>query len=207
MRGRFLIIGTGLVLLAATLSFLFLDRQIFYFTEGLPAEIREIFEVITWFGRSESYLLASVVAFISYRFFLKRALLAHRAIFIFTAIAASGIAINILKVILGRARPLLLREEGLFGFEFFRLGYEYASFPSGHATTIFALATAMHLLIPRAGLPLYAFALLVGASRVFLGAHYLSDVIAGAYLGVVCTLCLKDYFLRPGERDCQIGHC
>ncbi|MDI6726576.1 MAG: phosphatase PAP2 family protein [Smithellaceae bacterium] len=200
MKDRSFILGTGIVVLAVTLSFLFLDRPIFSFTEGLSAGVRDIFEVITFLGRSESYLVGAFAAFIVYRYFLKRELPANRSIFVFTAIAASGILINIIKVILGRARPILLREEGLSGFEFFRMGYEYSSFPSGHATTVFALATAIYLLFPRVGLAIYAFALAVGASRVILGAHYLSDVLAGAFLGFACTLFLRDYFQRRGRR-------
>jgi membrane-associated phospholipid phosphatase len=58
-----------------------------------------------------------------------------------------------------------------------------ASFPSGHATTAFAAAVACALLVPRARWPAIALASLVAASRVYLGVHYVFDVLAGALLG------------------------
>ena len=57
------------------------------------------------------------------------------------------------------------------------------SFPSSHATSSFAAARAFGRLLPAA--PLYGAALGMGASRLYLGVHYPSDVAAGAALGAV----------------------
>ena len=57
------------------------------------------------------------------------------------------------------------------------------SFPSSHATSSFAAARAFCRLLPAA--PLYGAALAMGASRLYLGVHYPSDVAAGAALGAV----------------------
>ncbi len=190
---KFRALGALFVILAAGLSFLFFDRDVFWFAEGLPAGVREFFEVVTWFGRSDPYLVGSFFAFIGCCIW-KRKILANRFIFVFTAIAASGILVNIIKIIFGRARPILLREGGHFGFEFFRLGYEYASFPSGHAATVFAVAATLQLFYPRYAAFYYLLALLVGVSRIVLGAHYVSDVLVGALFGVLCTFALKKYF-------------
>lgn len=57
------------------------------------------------------------------------------------------------------------------------------SFPSAHAASSFAAARAYSELLPAT--PLYAAAVGMGATRVFLGVHYPSDVVAGALLGLV----------------------
>ena len=59
------------------------------------------------------------------------------------------------------------------------------SFPSGHAMTSFAAATAIAVLCPRARWPALALATLIAVSRPFLGVHFWLDVIAGALLGVL----------------------
>ncbi len=63
------------------------------------------------------------------------------------------------------------------------------SMPSGHAATAFGAAVAASLVHPRLRLPLLAFASLVAVSRVWLGVHYLSDVLVGAVVGaaVACA--------------------
>jgi membrane-associated phospholipid phosphatase len=57
------------------------------------------------------------------------------------------------------------------------------SFPSGHAATAFATATAVAVLYPRLKWPLLAVAALVALSRVYLGVHFWSDVVVGSLLG------------------------
>jgi membrane-associated phospholipid phosphatase len=58
-----------------------------------------------------------------------------------------------------------------------------SSFPSGHAASAFAFATAASAELPQASLPLYLLATIVGYSRVHTGVHYPSDVLIGAVLG------------------------
>jgi undecaprenyl-diphosphatase len=58
------------------------------------------------------------------------------------------------------------------------------SFPSGHAMNAFAAATAVAGTFPLLGAGLLAISLLIGASRVFLGLHYPTDVAVGALLGI-----------------------
>ena len=59
------------------------------------------------------------------------------------------------------------------------------SFPSGHATTSFAAAAAVAVLIPRLRWPAFGLAALVGFSRIYLGVHYTVDVLCGALLGTI----------------------
>lgn len=58
-----------------------------------------------------------------------------------------------------------------------------SSFPSGHATGAFALATVFGHQYPKAAIPCYLAAAAVGLSRIYLGRHYPSDVLAGALIG------------------------
>jgi membrane-associated phospholipid phosphatase len=59
------------------------------------------------------------------------------------------------------------------------------SFPSGHATTTFACAVAVAILVPKLRWPALAVAVTVGLARVYLGVHYGLDVLAGAALGTL----------------------
>ncbi|HSO97525.1 MAG TPA: phosphatase PAP2 family protein [Solirubrobacteraceae bacterium] len=91
------------------------------------------------------------------------------------AIAASSATANGLKLLIGRRRPaprrVLTRRPRTL------------SFPSGHAASAFAFATAASRELPAAGPLLTGLAASVAYSRVYLGVHYPSDVLAGAALG------------------------
>ena len=117
-------------------------------------------------------------------------------LFVFVAVASAGLLADLLKIIFGRARPKLLFLDGTYGFTWGATQADHWSFPSGHATTIAALATALYLLWPR-GLPLYLVAAaLVVASRFIIGAHYLSDALAGAALGCLVSWMIWQWFAR-----------
>jgi undecaprenyl-diphosphatase len=66
------------------------------------------------------------------------------------------------------------------------------AFPSGHAATSFAGATLLASAAPRFAVPLYALAVAVACSRVYVGVHYPLDIAGGAVLGlgVATTLLL-----------------
>jgi undecaprenyl-diphosphatase len=124
--------------------------------------------------------------------------IAQRALFLLASIGVSGIAAQIVKQIVGRGRPKLLDELGPFHFDAFALRSTYASFPSGHAATAFAVAVALAWFLPRWRLPLFLLAAAIAASRVMVGAHYPSDVIAGAFLGTLSAMFVARAFARRG---------
>ncbi len=79
--------------------------------------------------------------------------------------------------------PSLIRD-GAYGFNWFHGGAGYASFPSGHTTVTCAVISVLWLLYPR-WRPLYALIVLaVGIGLIGADYHFLSDVIAGGFLGV-----------------------
>jgi undecaprenyl-diphosphatase len=85
---------------------------------------------------------------------------------------------TLLKVIVGRRRPRLAGLPPLVGTP------TGLGFPSSHATTSF-LAARWFRRLGLPGLPLYGLACALAGSRVYLGVHYPSDVLAGAALGSV----------------------
>lgn len=90
------------------------------------------------------------------------------------AFVTAGLIEYTLKYVVGRPRPAVA--ETLFG-------PELDSFPSGHATSVFAVATALASSYPALRWPLYGLATAIALGRVYLSRHYLSDVLAGALIG------------------------
>jgi membrane-associated phospholipid phosphatase len=124
--------------------------------------------------------------------------IAYFMAFIFACIAVSGLVVDLLKMLFGRARPSLLDGEGIFEWAWFATGSQWASFPSGHSNTVFALALALTALLPRWKIPLLIFAVLVAGSRVVIAAHFLSDILGGALVASITTAWLIVIFNRRG---------
>ena len=89
----------------------------------------------------------------------------------------------IVKPVVGRLRPF----ESDPAIRVIDKKLETRSFPSGHAATAFAGAYALARVWPEARAGLWALAALTAVSRIYVGAHYPLDVLAGALLGVVCA--------------------
>ncbi|EWY40623.1 phosphoesterase [Skermanella stibiiresistens SB22] len=119
-------------------------------------------------------------------------------LFVFASIALSGIIVNIIKVIIGRARPKLLDQIGFQGFDPMILDANFHSFPSGHTNTAVAFALAVSFLIPGWRAPLLALAGAIGFSRVAVNAHFMTDVIGGAALAYPTTYWLRARFAAQG---------
>lgn len=96
------------------------------------------------------------------------------------SVIAAGVITPILKTVVGRKRPS--QTEGTFA-----LREGGASFPSGHTTQAFALASVIssHYQSPWVKASAYGIASLVGAARMQNNGHYASDVIAGAVIGTL----------------------
>ena len=187
------------VLAFCTLGYLYLDIPIatlFQKTQPIPA----VFEFITVFGSSTWYLVFFVALFIFFRYFAKIEERANLFLYLFWSVAGSGLIADVLKFIVGRARPKLYFDEQIYGAKLLGLYTLYFSFPSGHAATAFSLATSIAFFKPKFTVFLYSLAALIAFSRIAITAHYMSDVVAGAYIGVAFALWLKEAMKSRGYK-------
>ncbi len=114
--------------------------------------------------------------------------------FIFFAVAVPLLPGEAIKWIIGRARPFVGGEANPFNFAPFAGTEAYASFPSAHVVTAFALGFAVSAVWPRARGLMIGYALVIAFTRVVLLAHHPSDVLAGALIGVVGAMGVRYWF-------------
>jgi membrane-associated phospholipid phosphatase len=183
----FLIIGGILLLCIET------GEDIFFFSARRSSLGDAFFRYVTKMGEAPIYLLAiAVLLFVRYRYALSVPLLG----FIVTFVSYWS------KQYFRHDRPLpYLSKLGTFDQLNLVEGVTVHSgsngFPSGHAMSAFAICTFLALCLPykrRLALPLFALALLVGLSRIYLVQHFLKDVYLGAVLGVL--LAMGWYYLQ-----------
>lgn len=107
---------------------------------------------------------------------------------------------EVVKPAVGRLRPY--QEMEGFSQIIETIGYKYpksASFPSGHTITAFASAFLITCKNKKLAPYAYILASLVGVSRIVLGAHYFSDVLAGIGIGTLIGI-LSDLFAKGCEK-------
>jgi len=182
--------------LFSVIAYYYWDLPLTLYCKGLGRSVLDIAEIFTIWGESRWYYIILVPAFIYFWFLAKNKLWSKRILFIFISLSASGLVNMLVKWIAGRHRPINLFTNGFFGFDHFHTVYELTSFPSGHTVTAFSLAAAVSILFPRAGIAAFIIAISIGMTRIILTSHYLSDVIAGAGIGILSTMIVKYYFDR-----------
>ncbi len=183
---------------AATLIFVggfALDPFLVAWQAHIPAGAVAFFHSVTRFGKSDWILISTglfAIVMLSLdasklraRWRVRRAVRSLAAFYVFASVALSGIIADLLKYSIGRARPKLFPASGDFAFHLFSGDSSWASFPSGHATTAFALGLSLALLFTRLRWVFLSLALWIAMSRLFISAHYPSDVLAGGLLGAL----------------------
>jgi len=171
--------------------------------------------IVTDFGKSEYVLwtlfgLLIVITLMAPRLRgLSRAIwlsVGTRVQYIFLSVWLAVLLGELLKGTIGRGRPFVGGAANAFNFSHFAWSEIYASFPSGHATTSFALAFAVAALWPKLRMLMIAYAVIICSSRLVLLAHHPSDVVAGGLLGWIVAMAVRYWFaarhlafiIRPG---------
>jgi len=182
---------------------------------GLMTEVREwrwppvvdLMEQVTWLG--EGAVDIGILAMLGLVGWWRRdGGLRTRGLVGAATVAGAGLLDQVFKNTLCRARPSAPEAGAFFtNYPCFPAKYAYASFPSGHATTAFATAVLLTLWYPRWAGAWIGLAVLVGLSRVMLGSHFPSDVLAGALLGSAVALAAHAFVpaARRGDTVARAG--
>jgi undecaprenyl-diphosphatase len=118
------------------------------------------------------------------------------------AMMLAGVTGTVIKRTFPRARPSVHSETHWGGSRF---SSKYHSFPSGHVGASTAFFGVLLIRRRRIGLACLPIPILIGFSRMYIGAHYLSDVVCAAVLGFLCALVVVHFVLLPiGIRQSKI---
>lgn len=115
---------------------------------------------------------------------------------VFMAIFTTGI----LKVLIGRSRPVLFDALGNTYFEPGTIEHVFNSMPSGHTAASFAGLVMIGMLFPKIKWATWTLAVIIGFSRIYVGAHWTSDVVLGAFIGMLCADIVKYYLKRINSK-------
>lgn len=160
------------------------DRSILRFiNEKMKCKILDIImPLITFFGSLSFCMIFSIASILSPNDNIK-----NMGILVSLSIVTSGGITQILKRVKTRIRPYI----AIPTLNARKIGVDEYSFPSGHTTAAFSIGVSVTLAFSQLWFFAIIIASLVGFSRIYLGVHYPTDVIAGVVVGVGVTLLIN----------------
>lgn len=178
--------------LALPLFFLYLDKIIvtfmrnFYQTTALNQLLETVGPFIRFISHGATLIFIIFLLYLSGRFFSQRLYSIGRSALI--GFISAGTLVQILKHLIGRARPRLT-DNLIFIGPSIKSGFD--SFPSGHTAVAFCLAYILSHHFPRYKSLFYLFAVITGLERIEDISHFPSDVLAGAIVGIATAKLLS----------------
>lgn len=135
-----------------------------------------------------------IIALAVVLFFIKKRYL---SLMIVSSYLLSGIIVQVLKFFISEARPayFLANTNYPYFIENVTL-HNYHSFPSGHSASAFALAAVLSFSVKNKNYSMFflLLAALVGYSRIYLGQHFMDDVLPGSFFGIISAIICWMYF-------------
>lgn len=164
------------------------DLKFFFIVNDYPGSPLLDYTMMFFTTLGNGFLLLPVVAAVLYLHDRKR--FTFNLIFFLIVVCAGGLLVQILKFIINSPRPLKRLNEVRVLLDPLR---EHG-FPSGHTQAAFSAAFFLSTRIKKWAVVFFGCALLVGYSRIYVGAHFPSDVFAGACVGIVSAGLLIIFF-------------
>jgi membrane-associated phospholipid phosphatase len=190
-----------MLLLAGFLSILlgllalWIDRPLAHFIyDHVSGRMHKALDAITHYAKAGHWLAAALLALVVAAVMRHFGILENQVVqmisysiaFIVSLVLGSAI-LHVIKLVLGRRRPRDDMEMGLYGFMPLAFNPDYNSFPSGHALTICCVAVIFTCVWPALWALWFAVAALLAVTRALLTAHFLSDVLIGAGIGLIAA--------------------
>jgi undecaprenyl-diphosphatase len=189
------LVAIVIAVLAVAAAFYFDDAVRDFIARHQIKSLRKTMEIVSKIGDWPSHF---VVGLIGLGIAWQRGNKTWMRIFLSMLIALSvaGLVGRGIKIAAGRARPSVSTQDV---WEQHRFSSKYHAFPSGHVAASTAFFGVLIFARRRVGLAWLPIPIVIGFSRIYVGAHYLSDVICAAVLGILSAFIVAHVLLREIE--------
>jgi len=195
-------IALAIVALIALVAAFFLDHAVAdWIGAHSSPELKRVMQIVSRVGDWPAHFFAGLIG-IGVAFLVKSKAWVRIFLAMLIALAIAGVTGRVVKFATGRARPSVKTEVHWNGPRF---SSKYHAFPSGHVAASTAFFATLFLARKRIGAPSLLIPVLIGLSRMIIGAHYLSDVTFAAILGVISAL-LAAHWLSIHNPKSAISH-
>lgn len=185
----------GLIFIILGAAAILIDRRAAHFIyDHVNLKTHKFLDGITHYAKAGHWLAAAIVALtltaLARHFGARGAdlpLVINYSLAFIASLTMGSAVLHVIKLVLGRRRPRDDMEMQLYGFMPFAFNLDYNSFPSGHALTISCVAVIFTCVWPWLWPLWFAIAAVLAVTRALLTAHFLSDVLIGAGIGLIAA--------------------
>ena len=189
------LIGIAIAATAVALSFHFDSSVRDFMAQHQSRVMRDFMRYVSLFGDWPSHIaLGLILLGIAWICDSKKWMRIFLAMLV--AMSIAGVTGHVIKRTIPRPRPSVKTEIHWGGSRF---SSKYHSFPSGHVGASTAFFCTLFLANRRIGLACLPIPILIGFSRMYIGAHYLSDVVCAAILGILSAVLVARTFLAANN--------
>ena len=183
------LIGIGIAAIAIAVSFHFDDSVRDFMMQHQNSGLRNFMRYVSMLG---DWPLHAAVGLLLLGLAWRRGSPEWTRIFLamLLAMMLAGVTGTVIKRTFPRPRPSVHSDARWGGPRF---SSKYHSFPSGHVGASTAFFGVLLIARRRVGLACLPIPILIGFSRMYLGAHYLSDVACAAFLGILCAFVVVQF--------------
>ena len=192
-RAFYWLIGIAIAAIAIVLGFYFDDSVRDFIAQHQNRSLRNFMRYVSLFG---DWPLRAAIGLVLLGLAWRRRSEQWTRIFLamLLAMMLAGVAGTVIKWTVPRARPSVHADSRWGGPRF---SSKYDTFPSGHVGASIAFFGVLLIARRRIGLACLAIPILIGFSRMYIGAHYLSDAVCAAVLGILCAVVVAYFLLLP----------
>lgn len=166
-----------------------LDEIIFQYINSFAGRYLWLDALTVFFAKYFGYVLVLLLVLFLFRNYKKYWQMTVWSLF--TAFLARFVIVDIIRWIWARPRPFVENNVNLLVDR-----VNQSAFPSGHAAFFFAIATFVYLYNKKAGILFFFASFLISISRVFVGIHWPSDILAGAVTGILSSFLIILFFRK-----------
>ncbi len=190
-----MLLWAGFISILVGLLALTIDRRLAHFIyDHVSGQAHKALDSITHYAKAGHWLAAAILALIVaagmrhlHVYPDEVAQLINYSLAFIASLTLGSAILHVIKLVIGRRRPRDDMEMGLYGFMPMAFNSDYNSFPSGHALTICCVAVIFTCVWPLWWPLWFGIAALLAVTRALLTAHFLSDVLIGAGIGLIAA--------------------
>lgn len=190
-----MLLWAGFISIIVGVLALAIDRRLAHFIyDHVSARAHKALDSITHYAKAAHWLAAAILALIAAAVMrhygvleAEATMLVNYSLAFIASLTMGSAVLHVIKLVLGRRRPRDDMEMGLYGFQPMAFNPDYNSFPSGHALTICCVAVIFTCVWPMWWPVSFGIAAILAVTRALLTAHFLSDVLIGAGIGLIAA--------------------